>query len=290
MSYFLCNTAALQASLTKSTFTVYQYLAKSADNKTRSCYKKVKTIATKCGLSDRTVQRATKELVEKGLLEIKKQFLERGIINATRGKQINNFFILKDISSKPNAKYRTYTCKTGLSPKTLTGTELKVYHSLAARVNQSDECFPSSTQIAKDCNISVSTVFRCLKVLVSKAIIKIKHQYRNITGKKAKSNNRYNLNCKITQAATAHLEKADIHNVQEKFMANCKENTNTNKYKRFIRIALYLKYMLSFILSVLSPAHMSTLSPRKTITRNKANRKEEKYIYSKLTKRYKLRE
>ena len=33
MSYFLCNAAALQASLTKSTFTVYQYLAKSADNK-----------------------------------------------------------------------------------------------------------------------------------------------------------------------------------------------------------------------------------------------------------------
>ena len=34
MSYFLCNTTALQASLTKSTFTVYQYLAKSADNET----------------------------------------------------------------------------------------------------------------------------------------------------------------------------------------------------------------------------------------------------------------
>jgi len=44
MSYFLCNTTALQASLTKSTFTVYQYLAKSADNETRSCYKKGKTI------------------------------------------------------------------------------------------------------------------------------------------------------------------------------------------------------------------------------------------------------
>ena len=73
-------------------------------------------------------------------------------------------------------------------------------------------------------------------------------------------------------------------------MANCTEDTNTNKDKRFIRIALYFKYMLSFILSVLSPTHMSTLSPRKTITRNKANLKEEKYIYSKLTKRYKLKE
>lgn len=68
MSYFLCNTTALQASLTKSTFTVYQYLAKSADNETRSCYKKGKTIAAKCGLSYRTVQRATKELAEKGLI------------------------------------------------------------------------------------------------------------------------------------------------------------------------------------------------------------------------------
>ena len=44
MSYFLCNTTALQASLTKSTFTVYQYLAKSADNETRSCYKKEKPL------------------------------------------------------------------------------------------------------------------------------------------------------------------------------------------------------------------------------------------------------
>lgn len=118
----------------------------------------------------------------------------------------------------------------------------------------------------------------------------MKHQYRNITGKKAKSNNRYNLNCKITQAATAYLEKTDIHNAQENFMANCTENTNTNKYKRFIRITLYLKYMLYFILSVLSPTHMSTLSPRKTIAKNKANLKEEKYIYSKLTKRYIPRE
>ena len=101
MSYFLCNTTALQASLTKSTFTVYQYLAKSADNETRSCYKKGKTIAAKCGLSYRTVQRATKELAEKGLLEIRKQFVERGIINTTKGKQINNLFILKDMSSKP---------------------------------------------------------------------------------------------------------------------------------------------------------------------------------------------
>ena len=290
MSYFLCNTAALQASLTKSTFTVYQYLAKSADNETRSCYKKVKTIATKCGLSDRTVQRATKELAEKGLLEIKKQFVERGIINTTKGKQINNLFILKDMSPKPNAKCRTYTCKSKLSSKTLTGTELKVYHSLSARANQNDECFPSSTQIAKDCGISVSTVFRCLKVIISKAIIKMKHQYRNITGKKAKSNNRYNLNCKITQATTAYLEKTDIHNAQENFMANCTKNTNSNKYKRFIRITLYLKYMLYFILSVLSPTHMSTLSPRKTIAKNKANLKEEKYIYSKLTKRYIPRE
>lgn len=290
MSYFLCNTIALQADLTKSTFTVYQYLAKSADNKTRSCYKKGKTIAEKCGLSYRTVQRATKELAEKGLLEIRKQFVEKGIINTTKGKQINNLFILKDISSKPNGNCRTYTCKSELSSKTLTGTELKVYHSLSARANQNDECFPSSTQIAKDCGISVSTVFRCLKVLISKTIIKMKHQYRNITGKKAKSNNRYNLNCKITQAATAYLEKTDIHNAQENFMANCTENTNTNTYKRFIRITLYLKYMLSFILSVLSPTHISTLSPLKTIVKNKANLKEEKYIYSKLTKRYIPRE
>lgn len=290
MSYFLCNTAALQASLTKSTFTVYQYLAKSADNKTRSCYKKVKTIATKCGLSDRTVQRATKELVEKGLLEIRKQFVERGIINTTKGKQINNLFTLKDMSLKQKTKCRTYSCKAELSSKTLTGTELKVHHSLSARADQNQECFPSYTQIAKDCGISVSTVFRCLKVLISKAIIEMKHQYRNIKGKQAKSNNKYNLNCEITQAATAHLEKTDIHNAQENFMANCKESTNTNKFNRFIRIALYLKYMLSFILSVLSPTHMSTLSPPKTITRNKANLKEEKYIYSKLTKRYKLRE
>lgn len=279
MSYFLCNTAALQADLTKSTFTVYQYLAKSADNKTRSCYKKVKTIAAKCALSDRTVERATKELVKKGLLEITQQFVEKGMINTTKGKQINNLYILKDISSKPKTKCRTYTCKAELSQKTLTGTELKVYHSLSSRVNQKQECFPSSTQIATECGISVSTVFRCLKVLVSKAVIKIKNQFREIKGKKAKSKNRYDLNCDITQATKIHLEKTD-----------CKECTHTNKNNHFIRITRILNTVLSFILSVLSPTHMSPLSPLKTITRNKTNLKEGKCNYSKLTKRYRQRE
>lgn len=290
MSYFLCNTAALQADLTKSTFTVYQYLAKSANNKTRSCYMKINTIAEKCNISARTVKRATKELTQKRLLEITQQFIEKGRINTTKGKQINNLYILKDISPKANTKCRTYACKADLSPKTLTGTELKVYHSLSARADHEQECFPSSTQIAKYCGISISTVFRCLKTLISKAIIKMKHQYRNITGKKAKSNNRYNLNCNIAPITEIHTEKTDRYNPQENLTVDCNDCTQTSTNNHFSKIALYLKYVLSFIFSILSPSHMSSLSPLKTMTRNKANLKEERYIYSKLTKRYKLRE
>lgn len=280
MNYFLCNTAALQANLTKSTFKVYQYLSKSANNKNRSCYKKVKTIAKHCNISDRTVERATKELNTKGLLEIKKQFVSKGIINTTKGRQINNLYILTDIPSVQNKNYQTYSCKTELTKLTLTGTELKVYHCLAARSNKNKECFPSSKQIASDCGISISTVFRCLKKLVSKSIIKLQNQYRNIVGKQAKSNNLYNLNCALTQYMKCHH-----------IAVTCPaQKISKTKKTRFPSVFHTFLFVLFFVFHLLSPSYMSPMSPRKTISISKTILKKGRCIYSKFIERYILRE
>ncbi len=276
MCYFLCNTTALQANLTKSTFKVYQYLSKSVNNKNRSCYKKVKTIAKQCDISDRTVERATRELVRKGLLEIKNQFVSKGIINTTKGKQINNLYILTDISSAPKKNCRTYPCKTELAKLTLTGTELKVYHCLAARADKNKECFPSSKEIADDCKISISTVFRCLKTLVSKSVIKLQNQFRNIVGKQAKGNNLYNLDCEMIQYITSH--RAAVNYPEEKAFKT-KQIPLSARFHPFL-------FLLSFAFFLSSPSHMSLMSPQRTISISKTILKKGRSIYSKLTKRY----
>ena len=88
-NFYLCNSAVLQAKLSKSAFKVYSFLSMGANNTTRSCYHSKDTIAKKCGVSLSTVTRAIKDLCDKGLLEIKRRFREHG-------RQTTNLYILID--------------------------------------------------------------------------------------------------------------------------------------------------------------------------------------------------
>ncbi len=245
MNYFLCNTAALQADLTKSTFAVYQYLAMAADNKTRKSWPSVPTIAAKIGVSTKTVTRATKELAAKELIEIVPRFRKNG-------SQTSNYYILKD--TKENT--RTYACKTQAAQVALTGTEQKVYHCLSARAGKKDECYPSAKQIAADCKISVSTVWRCVKKLTATALITVRRQWRSINDKLANSKNRYLLT----------TPKCDT-------ISTC-----PTKISAFT-------YILSFIFSFLSLPLMSCVSPPRTMKRMNYSLKKGRSICSKLIKR-----
>ena len=74
MQYYKCSSAILEMDLKPSTLQVYHFLAARADYKNRSCFYAVPTIAQQLSISDRSVQRGTKELEKKGLLKIKTQF------------------------------------------------------------------------------------------------------------------------------------------------------------------------------------------------------------------------
>ena len=87
-SFYLCNSAAIEANLSKSAFHVYSYLALSANSKTRSSFKARATIANACGISVSTVVLAGRELCKKGLLKIRKRFDNR--------RQTSNLYILLD--------------------------------------------------------------------------------------------------------------------------------------------------------------------------------------------------
>ena len=88
-SFYLCNSAALQANLSKSAFKIYSFLSMSANSKTRDSYYKKSNIAALCHTSESTVVRAVRELCSKGLLEVKKRF--KG-----KGQQTSNLYILLD--------------------------------------------------------------------------------------------------------------------------------------------------------------------------------------------------
>lgn len=87
--FFMCNSAALQSNLSKTTFKVYSYLSVCANNKTRTCFTSKGTIAAACEISLSSVVRATKELSSVGLLEIKARYRKNG-------RQTSNRYILLD--------------------------------------------------------------------------------------------------------------------------------------------------------------------------------------------------
>lgn len=89
MQYYKCSSAVLALDLTPGTMQVYHFLAAKADYKKRSCYYAVKTIAHHLKVSVSTVRRATKELVQKGLLTIETRF-------TARGRQTSNLYTLID--------------------------------------------------------------------------------------------------------------------------------------------------------------------------------------------------
>ena len=88
-NFYLCNSAALQAGLSKTAFKVYSFLAMGANNESRSCFPSKETIAKKCKISLSTVVRATRELCKKGLIKIQRRFWDKG-------HQTSNLYILLD--------------------------------------------------------------------------------------------------------------------------------------------------------------------------------------------------
>ena len=66
--YITGSTAALEASISTKAYKVYLILCQYANNSTRECFVSKRTIAEKAALSLSGVVRATRELVQEGLI------------------------------------------------------------------------------------------------------------------------------------------------------------------------------------------------------------------------------
>lgn len=198
-SFYLCNSAAIEAGLSKSAFLVYSYLAISANTKTRASFKARATIATACGISVSTVVRACRELCKKGLLEIRKRFEGR--------RQTSNLYILldnqqltigfqmpqNDSNEKPvkvaaeedshastpaEAKAWLFKCNPAVFRSNLSSIALKVYSYLSLKADKNGKAMPAKKDIAANCGISVSTVTREIRQLRQAGLIEVHRQTR----------------------------------------------------------------------------------------------------------------
>lgn len=192
--FYLCNSELF--GLSNSTAVVYNFLCKVNNVSTGKSYYKRANIATACHISESTVIRALRTLCAKGLLEIKRRF-------DAHGRQTSNDYILIDNpqlkmeSDQPSEKKseneanaikpldkntlcypRLFKCGLNAFQHPLTPNEIKVYSYLSFRAGKDGACMPSKKDIAGDCSISVSTVWRAILRLYKAGLIEIRRQTR----------------------------------------------------------------------------------------------------------------
>ncbi len=167
MQYYKCSSAVLEMDLKATSLQVYHFLASRADYKKRSCFYAVRTIARQLAISERSVQRGTKELAQKGLLKIESQF--------AKGRQTTNRYTLLDQPQqslytplkpfKKEQKAFTVNCHINALNSRIKGVALKVYTYLESMSAFKRRCTLSVKEIARHCRISITSVRKALKVL-----------------------------------------------------------------------------------------------------------------------------
>jgi len=282
-NFYLCNSAALQADLSKSAFKVYSFLSMGANNKTRSCFHSKGTIAKQCSISASTVVRAIRELCEKGLLEIQRRFRESGKQTSNRYTLIDNpqlkmgattsnkdeEEVLPLVCAKQDKvpcesfqkRLRLFRCHSSVFHVNLSPNELKIYSYLSFRAGKDAQCLPSKRTIASDCGISISTVSRAIKRLCQADLLEVLPQSRMETC----GNNGTSVNLYVLKSAMPS-----------------KIDEISRKQGETVSIKTGLLYLL---LPFLTPSPMSPVTPHGTISRMKVTLKQRKEdLISKLVK------
>ena len=181
MAFYCYSHAAMEADLSKNTFKVYHVLAKHANNKTRECFLRKEIIAKLIGNSVSTVNRALRELVQKGLMKKEYQYNRKG-------EQTANLYILLDkpeiavnaasqAFSMPKENPKKYAISTEIIEKDIKGTSLKVYCYLKNHANKNGKSFLCIDSIAKDLKVCWRTVHRAIKELVKVGVICFKASF-----------------------------------------------------------------------------------------------------------------
>lgn len=187
-SFYLCNSEIF--GLSHSTAVVYNFLCRVNNVSTGKSFYKRANIAANCHISESSVVRAMRTLCAMGLLEIRRRFDKNG-------RQTSNDYILienpqlrlksdpspvnesKSVKAKEEVpkSHRLFPCRLP-SNCNLSSNAVKVYSYLSYRAGVAGQCMPSKKEIASDCTISLSSVWRSLQELIRVGLIRIRHQTR----------------------------------------------------------------------------------------------------------------
>lgn len=186
--YITSNTAVLEASIPPGVYKVYLLLCQYANNRTRECFVSKHTIAVQCGISLSGVVRATRLLVQRGLLRVASRF-------TGSGRQTSNLYTLLDCprmsfedgeesdEGKEKVSPAASETKARLFPVERAAASLpplpcRVYSYLASLGGRAGECAVSRKKIAAACGTAMSTVSKVLSLLCREGFLRRVRQTR----------------------------------------------------------------------------------------------------------------
>ena len=183
-TFIACPANVFQSTISPTAYKVFLIL-KSFDGKDHRIFPSKKTLAQRCGLGLTSIYKAIKQLAKADLITIVSRF-------DYNGRQTSNFYQINETQDQWFA-----VDKSAVSPF-LSSVELKVYSCLASYVDANGQCYPSQKQIAKECHLSVVTVYRAIYRLQQKGLLKITRQIRPNGGQRQ---NLYTLISSVEQKA-----------------------------------------------------------------------------------------
>lgn len=179
--YITGSTAALEASISTKAYKVYLILCQYANNSTRECFVSKRTIAEKAALSLSGVVRATRELVQEGLIAIVSRFRENG-------RQTSNRYTILDcpqlrMEDTQNPSSVKEQGKVRLFPINPVAVQLpslacRIYSFLTSLAGRVGECSASRKTIADACGVTLSTVTKSLSLLCREGFLRRIRQTR----------------------------------------------------------------------------------------------------------------
>lgn len=179
MKYYISSDLSLSM-LSVRALKFFNFLQAKAGRKTRASFWAVPNIAEEMGVSERTVQRASQELVRKGFLSITPRYDENG-------RQRSNIYTIVVPQELPH-EANTYTDDVDR----LKGRELQVYMYIRRKCG-SGGYRVSRQEIAKELHISKSTVSRITRRLAAGGWID--KEYAGRPNRGGQGWNRYAVSC-----------------------------------------------------------------------------------------------
>ena len=162
-------------------YKVYLILCQYANNSTRECFVSKRTIAEKAALSLSGVVRATRELVQEGLIAIVSRFRENG-------RQTSNRYTILDcpqlrMEDTQNPSSVKEQGKVRLFPINPVAVQLpslacRIYSFLTSLAGRVGECSASRKTIADACGVTLSTVTKSLSLLCREGFLRRIRQTR----------------------------------------------------------------------------------------------------------------